>query len=164
MKCSQLPDLILFNGDWHPYFLVVYKAFCEDFIDYKPSFRGKKLALKRHPLIDGKEYTFYHFSHSGVDENERTPDFRRCERIKYPRKIIENCDNWKLKIWNQDRNGKKRLCIWLELEDNMDYIVILDIRKNYILPWTAFVLEHQHQKNKKLKEYNEYKKQESLKN
>ncbi|MDP2302556.1 MAG: hypothetical protein Q8N03_09045 [Ignavibacteria bacterium] len=155
----KLPNLIIlesFNGVFQAYFEAVYEIFKRDFVDSKPVFNKKQLRLKTHPLIDGKEYTFYHFTHSGDIENERLPDFRRMERIGWAKPVIEEYNNWGLKIWPQIRNGKDRLCIWLEFENDLDYIVILDVRTNYILPWTAFVLEYEHEKRKKQKEYEAY--------
>ena len=160
----KLPEIILlatFNGVFQEYFEGVYKIFKKDFVDDKPLFGKKPLKLKSHPFIDGKEYTFYHFTHSGDIEKERLPDLRRMERMGWAKPIIEECYNWKLKVWPQRRNGKDRLCIWLEIKDDLDYIVILDVRANYILPWTAFVLEFEHQKRKKQNEYALYLKSKS---
>ncbi len=154
-----LPELILlsdFNGDYHAYMEAVYAIFELDFIKSKPVFRGKRLGLKYHPETHGKAYTFYHMTHEGNDEANREPDLRRCERLPWARPVIENCDAWDLKIWRQVRKGKNRICIWLELEDESDYFIVLDDRKDYILPWTAFVLEYGHEKKKKQKEYDEY--------
>ena len=154
-----LPPKILledFSGNFQRYFEKVYAVFKKDFVDSSPIYMGKRLRLKKHPLIDGKEYTFYHLTHSGKLESDRKPDLRRMERISWPRPVIENYKKWELKIWPQKRNGKNRMCIWLQLEDEMDYIVILDIRENYNLIWTSFVLEYSHEKRKKQKEYEAY--------
>lgn len=161
-KPALPPKLLLedFNGVFEEFFATVYSVFKRDFVDAKPFFRGKKLNLKKHPYIDGKEYTFYHLTHKGEIEDKRLPDLRRCERIGWAKPAIEQCDCWNLKVWQQKRTNKKRtadrICIWLELENDMDYIIILDIRENYVLPWTAFVLEYSHEKRKKQKEYEEY--------
>jgi len=155
----DLPELIEiedYNGNWQSYIDAVYAIFNEDFVRTKPSFRGTRLQLKRHPLVDNREYTFYHMTHSGMDEDQRTPDLRRCERIPWAKPTIEKCDEWELKVWEQRRKGEKRICIWLELEDEPDYIVILTERKGYLLPWTAFVLEYDHQRRKKQKEYDRW--------
>lgn len=157
-KIDLPPKIFLteFAGIFSDYFEAVYSIFKKDFVESKPIFEGKKLALKKNPLIDGKEYTFYHFTHSGNIENDRKPDLRRMERIRWAKPVIEKCHNFKLKVWPQKRKGKDRICIWLQLENDFDYIVILDVRKNYILPWTAFVLEFEHEKRKKQKEYENY--------
>jgi hypothetical protein len=163
----DLPEKILlenFNGDWQMFENAVYEAFCKDFVNSKPFFRGKKLNLKKNPFIEGKEYTFYHMVSAGKIEDQRIPDIRRYERIKWAKPTIEKCDTWNLKVWPQKRNGKNRICIWIEIVDESDYIVILDIREDYILPWTTFILNYNHEKIKKLKEYNEYLKSKSRSN
>jgi len=156
MTKDELPELIEFEGDWNKFIETVYQVFRNDFIENSLYFRNKKVNMKRHPLVDGKEYTFYHITHEGNTENERTPDLRRCERIRWARTTIENCDKWGLKAWLQKRNGKNRICIWLEIENEPDYIVILDIRVKFCLLWTAFTLQHEHEKRKKEKEYQSY--------
>lgn len=152
----ELISLIDFNGNYASFIDAVYKVFEKDFVASKPVFRNKKLALKHHPEYQGKAYTFYHMTHKGKDENNRTPDIRRCERIPFAKPVIEKCDNWSLKVWPQKRGNKTRICIWLDFKDDLDYFVILDVRPNYILPWTAFVAEYQHEKDKKMKEYTAY--------
>lgn len=50
-------------------------------------------------------------------------------------------------------SNRSRVCIWLEVEDDYDYFVILDVRKTFVLLWTTFVAEHSHEVRKKQKEY-----------
>lgn len=150
-----LPDLILMENYGHeftPFFNAVYEVFKADFVNRKPIFRGIRLGLKRFPLVNGVEATFYHFTHSGNDEQNRLPDIRRMERMPFPKPIIENCDTCKLKVWSNIRQGEKRICILCEEER---YLVVLADRGDYILPWTAYYIEHDHSLKKKLKEYNE---------
>jgi hypothetical protein len=143
-----LPELEYFddyNGDWSRYLDAIYEIFCNDFVNSSPTFQGQKLALKRLPIEHDKEATFWHFTSSGAVEKEREPDLRRCERIRWPRPVIENDADPNLKIWSEKRNGEERVHIWLESEG---YLVVLAKRKNYILPWTAFYVERRHQRDK----------------
>ncbi len=155
-----LPDLLLledFGGNYPAYIEEIYKIFKRDFVSKKTKFRGEELRLKWNPIYQDKAYTFYHMTHEGKDEQNRLPDLRRCERMPWAKPAIENCDSWSLKIWPQVRTGKggtrDRLCIWLELVDEPDYMIILDIRTDYKLLWTAFVPQYPHEKRKKQKEY-----------
>jgi hypothetical protein len=155
----NLPDLIELNnhgGHYATFIDAVYAVFENDFVKSTPKFRGQRLSLKKYPIVGGREYTFYHMTHKGEIEADREPDLRRCERIGWAKPVIEKTDDWKLKIWPQQRNGKNRLCIWVEKQNEPDYFVILDVRANYILPWTTFVAEYPNQKRKKEKEYLEY--------
>jgi len=152
----DLPEMILlehFDGNYNRFIDAVYEVFENDFIKHKTKFRGEILRMKWHPVFQERAYTFYHMTHRGKDEQNRVPDLRRCERMPWARPVIEKCDSWNLKIWPQIRKGANRLCIWLEMEDEPDYFVILDIRKDYNLLWTAFVAEYEHEKRKKRREY-----------
>lgn len=157
-----LPPLILFtdhNGDWDMYLNVLYSCFKQDFIDTKPVFQGKKLGLKRYPITQGKEATFWHMIQEGSVESERIPSIRRCERIRWPRPIIENNDHSDIRVWQNERNGEKRICLWFAKES---YLVILAERNNYILPWTAYPIERVHSKRKLQKEYEDFCKKNSI--
>lgn len=153
---AWLPELVKFEdfeGKWEKYLPELYKIFDEDFIKSKPVFRGTTLALKRHPIIEGKEYTFWHIISEGDIENERTPDFRRCERIKWVRKIIENSEDQVIKFWENNHRGERRFCLWFE---SHDYLIVLGQRKSYILLVTAYPVTQNHTKRKLEKEYQAY--------
>lgn len=110
--------------------------------------------LKSNPRFQNRAYTFYHMTHKGENEDERTPDLRRCERIGWAKPCTENVDPWNLKFWRQSRKrSENRVCILLDVEDDHDYFVVLEVRKTYVLLWTAFVSIHPHETRKKLKEY-----------
>ncbi len=151
-----LPPLVLlndFSGDWDAYLEAIYSWFKQDFVDSKPSFQGRRLGLKRLPLTHGKESTFWHFIQEGEIEEERIPDLRRCERIRWPRPVIEHDTDAAVKVWHNKRGREKRICLWIE---NENYLVILADRGKYILPWTAYLVEKPHQQKKLRKEYEEY--------
>ena len=60
MKLVTLPEIIEMNefgGDFHSFNEAVYEIFKKDFVVNKPIFEGKRLGLKKHPIVDGKEYT-----------------------------------------------------------------------------------------------------------
>ncbi|MFM5477851.1 hypothetical protein ACET81_18225 [Aeromonas veronii] len=108
MQPIWLPDLILMTasgGDWGRFFSAVYAAFEQDFVLNKPEFRGKRLGLKRHPEYAGKSATFWHMISTGEVEAEREPDLRRCERIRWPKPIIENDSDPELKVWAEPRGA-----------------------------------------------------------
>ncbi len=156
-----LPDLITleeFGGDFESYYEAVYKVFRRDFVESKPIYRGKKLRLKAHPYIDGKEYTFYHFTHDGDIETDRLPNFRRMERIGFPRPIIDNSTHTQLIVWRKKVKSKRRILI-LHVEEK--YLVVLEERKDYILPWTAYYIEYENKIRRLLREYETYIKTET---
>jgi hypothetical protein len=159
-KPDWIPDIIQladYGGNWNKYLEAVYQLFKKDFVDSQPIFQGNRLSLKRHPIIEGKEATFWHLVSEGYYEPDRLPDLRRCERIGWPRPIIEAQEQEPcLKIWENSRDGEKRICLWLSF-DNEEYLVVLAKRTGYLLFWTAYPLTYENIKRKLQKEYDAYK-------
>ncbi|MFI8620624.1 hypothetical protein ACIGBN_06615 [Marinomonas sp. NPDC078689] len=148
MSSAWLPGLVLFNdhgNELERYLDAVYTHFEQDFVLSKPVFRGTRLGLKRHPERNGKSATFWHMTTTGAVEDERELDYFRCERIHWPRPIIENDTHPLLKIWSEPKGRNRRIHIWYEAEG---YLVVLDDRGDYILPWTAFYVERDHERRK----------------
>ena len=141
------------GGDWGSYLDAVYQYFKQDFVDSKPAFRGRRLGLKRHPMTHYKEATFWHMIQEGSVEEDRTPDFRCCERIRRPKPIIEHDADKAIKVWKNRRRREQRICLWFEQEN---YLVILVDCGEYILPWTAYLVEQPHRQQKLQREYEEY--------
>jgi hypothetical protein len=153
---SWLPDLVRFEdfgGDWQRYLDALYDFFKKDFIQNRPVFEGRSLSLKRHPLSEGKEATFWHLISEGETEADRLPDMRRCERIRWPSPLIEHSQNRVLKVWKNQRRGETRVCLWLE---EQEYLLVLADRKGYILLWTAYMVDRPHTKKKLQREFEEY--------
>lgn len=156
MLPDWLPGLVLFedyNNNWEQYLDALYSYFKADFVDSKPVFQGQRLALKRYPLFEGKEATFWHLISEGTSEENRAIDLRRCERIRWLKPVIENSADDAIKLWKNIRRGEIRICLWLE---NQEYLVVLAERKGYILPWTAYVVTEPHRKRKLQKEFENY--------
>jgi len=154
----ELPDIIAirqFGGNFKEYFEAVYQVFINDFVHNRPVFKGRRLALKKHPLFEGKEYTFYHFTHAGNDEANRKPDLERMERMPWPAPIINNSEHNYLKVWRNQRGTRDRILIFHEKER---YLVVLEDRRDYILPWTAYMVNYPNKVRRLLKEYEAYKK------
>jgi len=160
-----LPDLILlehFGGDWMNFYDFVYTCFREDFVKNPVrQFGGKRVGLKRLPLSDdNKEATFYHMTHEGKDEQNRQPDIRRMERIRWIKYMMINFESNQLKVWRNKRGASENILIYHEEEA---YLLVLADRGDYILPWTAYPIEYSNQRQKLLREYEAYKKAEAAK-
>jgi hypothetical protein len=152
----NLPNLIEldeFNGDFLKYLEAVYECFKRDFIINRPIFRGVRLGLKKYPLFQEKEATFWHMTSEGEDEANREPDLRRMERIRWPAAMINKSEHPYLKVWENTRANKTNILIFHEEEN---YLVVLRKAKDYILPWTAYLIEYKSRKEKLLKEYEVY--------
>ena len=154
-KISWLPKLIEYNpntGSIDEYIEGIYQIFVEEFINQGIYFQGEKLGLKRLPLRNGKETTFYHIVSEREDENNRSLDLNRCARIKWPKAIIES-NYVGLRIWENKRKHKKNIVIWLI---EVDYVIIIRKNPNEKLLWTAYPITHDHTRRKMQKEYEEY--------
>lgn len=168
MSCNQLPALVLCENwaNFNAYDEILYKIFKQDFIDTQPLYEGKKVVIRKHPLVEGKEQTFFHITSKDYKENEeRCPDPRRCERIKWIKKFIENnfclddCEECEgIKVWEESYKKNQRIYLLLEEEK---YLVILERRETYCLLITAYYLDYTHSLEKVLKKYNAYIKQKA---
>ncbi len=155
------PDLLYlenFGGDFNKYFNAVYNVFDNHFIKSNPYFQGVKISAQKFPLVDGIHKTFYHITHEGEDENNRTPDFRRMERIRYPKFSIEKCPHNEFLVWKNKRGKDNRVLIFNEVEG---YLIVLTERKGFNLFWTAYYIEQNHRKRKLIAEYDAYIKAET---
>ncbi|MDD2832368.1 MAG: hypothetical protein PHH95_09535 [Bacteroidales bacterium] len=152
------PDLEYFedyNGNFQNYFQAVYKIFESDFIKKQPNYEGLIVKVRKYPLVDGIHKTFYHITHQGEDENNRTPDFRRMERMRFPKFVIDNNEHQDILIWKNTRGRDERIVLFNEEEN---YIVVLAERSDSFLFITAYCIETEHRKRKLMKEYETYKK------
>lgn len=167
--CTWLPNLIYFDDfqDWSEYEDYLYEIYLQDFKDKSsaPYILDKPITVRVNPTVGDKDQTFFHITSNSDfaktnDPNDRTPDFRRCERIAWPREIIDNylcnndCECNKIKIWREPYKGNSRLHLLFE---DVKFLVVLEERKDYVLFITSFYLERSHEIRKKLKKYEKYK-------
>jgi hypothetical protein len=148
-----LIELNDFAGNFQNYFTAVYAVFENDFIKTQPQYKGLKVAVRKYPEVDGIHRTFYHITHKGEDENNRQPDIRRKERIRYPRFVMVNHKHNKILIWKNKRGKDERIVLFNEAEN---YVVILTDRTEYYMFITAYYIETEHRKKSLLKEYETY--------
>lgn len=150
------PELIFYNdygGNFQRYFEAVYTVFENDFIKTQPSYEGSRVSVRKYPEVDGMHRTFYHITHEGEDEENREPDFRRMERIRFPKFVINSHKHQDILTWKNKRGKDERIVLYNETEN---YIVILTDRKGYYMFITAYYIETEHRKRKLLKEYEDY--------
>ncbi len=154
--CFELPALITldeFGGNFNDYLEAVYLAFKENYVTNKPVFQGRRLALKKHPLFQDKEATFWHMTTTGEVEAEREPDLRRMERIRWSPKMINESEHPYLKVWRNKRKEQESILIWHGAEK---YLVVLRDRGEYILPWTTYLVDQPNRERRLMKEYEAY--------
>lgn len=162
--CEHLPDLELFNGeDWVEYQERLYDIFKNDFLITQLKIDEKPLVIRKHPIEYGKEEAFFHVTCQDYLHNgERRPDIRRCERIRWVRKCVENyindessCNSCNdMKVWEKPYKMYSRIHILFECER---YLVVIERRQSYFLLITAFYFEREHEFQKRIKEYYKFK-------
>ena len=162
-----LPDLVerdAFN-DWQAYEDELYKIFRETIVDGYPVFKGRPVRIRRHPMEYDREEAFWHVTcQDYAKDGKRLPDPRRCERIRWVRAFIDNCECCRetcrecdgMLMWSAPYKSGQRVKILLEEEH---YVVILEPRDNYVLLITAYYIDHEHSLRKMLKEYDAIKQQ-----
>lgn len=161
-KQLLFPELIYLNdfgGDFKAYIKACYDIFYNDFIARYPYYQRLRVSVRKYPEMDGMHATFYHITHEGDDEMNRTPDFRRMERIRYPRFVIENNIHPDILMWQNRRGKDERIVLFNEDEG---YVVVLAKRKSFYLFITAYFVERKHRREKLLKDYRDYKNQNRL--
>lgn len=162
-----LPSLICledYDNDFDVYLDKVYSSFQEDFLYSLPMFRydPSEIHINSRPYTNDKEFTFWHIVSEGGIENERIPNLRRCERIKYSRYLIENYDSVNCKIWEKDVLAKKSREKRIHISTS-DFSFIIVLSKLNILNQkskrtliTAFYVEREYQRKKYKSDYEKY--------
>lgn len=95
MRCEWLPELMPCDNwaDFASYEEKLYQIFSMDFIQTQPQFKNKPVIIRRHPMVDDREQTFFHvITKDDSSKNDRFLDPKRCERIRWIRAFIENYD------------------------------------------------------------------------
>ena len=139
MNLYPLPPLILLEdsqGNWENYQQKLYQIFL-DSISKKLSFLGLPVICRYFEPIENMHRCFWHLiSEGALDDNERTPDMRRCERILWIPHLINNHLNDKLICWTNKRGPNRNTVLWLPEEN---YMIVLSLRSSYYLLVTAYV-------------------------
>ncbi len=155
MSTDWLPPLVLLKehgGNWDRYLATVYGFFWTDFVSSRPSFSGQAVTLARPGLWKGKELTFWHLISEGSSEGERLPGIRRCERIRWPRPMVEGVEAGCVRWWRSRRKKERRVGIAV---DDFSYVVFLIDRRTYTLLLTAYSVERDHRRRKLAREWRE---------
>lgn len=139
--CDSFPDLISLadcGSDWSVYEDELYRIYMEDVVRAGHRFRGRRVSCQFRPEVNGKGFAFWHLITEGDAEEERMPDLRRCERIRFVGWILRNAETDDRIRWWRNRRGKRvHVVLWLW---EQDFAVVLAERENYYLLKTAYVV------------------------
>jgi hypothetical protein len=132
------PDLVPFDafcGDWTAYETVLHRIFLADIAGARLQFGGVEVGCRRHPQVAGRWASFWHLVQEGRVEDDRTPDLRRCERIRWVRWVIENAATHRgIDEWQNTRGTEVNTLLWYREQ----YLVVLAQRRGYWLLKTAY--------------------------
>ena len=130
-----LPDLEELSGDWQEYEDHIYQIYLDTVVNGKLTFNELPVRCQFRPETKGKGFSFWHLISEGETEEDRTPDIRRCERIRWISWMINEFEtNEQISWWENKRDKNTHVVIWHEAEG---YAVILARRRNYYLIKTA---------------------------
>lgn len=153
---AWLPEALRYGdygGDWDKFLAAVYEVFERDFKQSRPNYQGCPVGYDCR-MENGKETAFWHMT-SSVDRNtvDRLPDLRRCERIPWPRPMIEHQNDKALAVWQNKRKRDTRVLLWLE---QLDYLIVLAEKPRTIVLITAYCTDREHTRAKLRKERDNY--------
>jgi hypothetical protein len=135
------PDLVLFDafgGDWTAYETELHRIFLAEIAGAALQFRGVRVSCRRYPVVGGRSASFWHLVQEGSAEKDRTPDLRRCERIRWVRWVIENATTHpEIDEWQNTRGTEVNTLLWYREQ----YLVVLAKRDGYLLLKTAYCTE-----------------------
>ena len=155
-KPSWLPEALVYNdfkGDWDKFLTTVYQIFERDFKNSKPTYQALPVNYDAR-IEDGKEAVFWHLiCRDDYRTKKRELDLRRCERIPWPRPIIEHPSDLAISTWKSERQRETRVLIWMEA---LDYLVVLAERPRSVILVTAFCTDIKSHKEKLIKEREKY--------
>ena len=170
--CRWLPKIITLNdfeGNWEKYNSRLYEIFLNDFVKKDLFFNNKRVQIRAFPKYNNYEHAFIHltctFMKNGKEINDREPDIRRCERISWNRKIIENynCENnckncRKIMYYEEYYNNKIRINL---LFADVKFKVVLEKREKYYLLITGYYINYEYRLNKEIQKANLFSQQKT---
>jgi hypothetical protein len=149
----ELPVLEPMFNPWDEYENYLYQIFLDTVVNAKLTFRGLPVKSQYRPETRGKGFSFWHLISEGETEEDRTPDFRRCERIRWLATFIQEAETTDSLYWWENKRGKDtHVVIWHEAEE---FAVVLAKRKDYYLIKTAYIVKSGRRKTFK-KEHEEF--------
>lgn len=137
----SVPALLPFGGDWEAYETQLYAIFLAEIAHGGLTFRGDRVSCRRLPETEGKWAAFWHLIQQGKVEDDRLPDLRRCERLRWVKYMIEswNTDN-DIQWWENKRGAETNILLWYREE----YLVIIARRDGYWLLKSAYETNQSH--------------------
>jgi hypothetical protein len=127
-----------FSGDWTAYEAELHRIFMAEIARGGIRFGGVPVSCRRLPEAAVRWASFWHLVQEGRVEDDRTPDLRRCDRIRWVRWLIENAAaHTEIDQWQNTRGTEVNTLLWYREE----YLVVLAQRQGYWMLRTAYCTE-----------------------
>ena len=134
-----LPETLPFSGNWDDYLDTVYTVYLETIVNYDLRFNNLPVKPRFTPVTKGKHFGFWHIIQEGNVEDDRTRDFRRTERLRWIKWVIENYKtSAAISGWIETRDNVNEVVLWVEHEQ---YVVVLSERRGYWVLKTAYLAD-----------------------
>lgn len=109
---------------WQAYEDAIYAIYLETVAHAGLTFCGNQVKVRFRPETKHKGYGFWHLISEAPDqrnrnEDDRIPDLRRCERVRWVAWCIQNADageagfSW----WENERGRETHIVVWAEQQD-----------------------------------------------
>jgi len=147
----SIPDLVHLSNysdtNYVNYINEIYEIFKYEVAEAKLQFLGLPITCQWCPPYDNKHFSFWHLITNKFEsdkEEDRQPDIRRCERIRWIAYVIKNANDFE-KIWCWEKQVKTKrgrsthIALYLHEEH---YLVILRKKPNRLEVATAYVKEN----------------------
>ena len=147
-----LPELILqLEMAEDTYEATLFESFRKDFPSDELFIGKHRIGIEAKPWTNGRHRTFWHLISEGEDELTRKVVPCRCERIRWPKYMIQYAPRFK--SWRNERGGRRNLLIALE---DFSYVVVLAERRGHFFLWSAYCVEFRSRRAAMKKEHDAY--------
>lgn len=164
MMCCTISEELLECDDFDKFGLYeeeVYNIFLELYEKGELIFRNIRITMKHYPPDYNERSGFYHLTCENYDqtgnEEDRIPNLDRYKKIKWAKQLISYCDEngcVNFLVWENERKGKPNILLYCK---DIDYLVVLGKRKDYLMLVTAYPIQYDNKRDKLMKEYAAYK-------
>ncbi|MFD4957913.1 hypothetical protein [Microbacterium sp. NPDC058389] len=154
------------GGNWAAYEQACYDQYHGDFRLTQPAWPvpNQRLSIRRNPEEDGRCFTYRHITTEGPVEANRTPDLARCERITWPRLILDEFattyptpSSERIAWWMNTRTSSRGVeTNYLISLADFSYVVIVGSRPAYAMLVTAYPVEFRNRRDKLRREHDAY--------
>jgi hypothetical protein len=145
--------LSAYGGNWSAYEDELHTIFLNEIANGGLTFRGQRVSCRRIPETSGKWFSFWHLVQEGKIEDDREPDLRRCERIRWIAFVIANAESHPdILWWENERRTERNMLLWFRQE----YLVVLSRRDGYWLLKTAYCTVQSGRVRQLRKEHDEF--------